>query len=80
MKRVYRIDRKPEAISEIQGYLRALSFVYADLPSIGIDGIFGPETEDAVRAFQRFYSRTETGYVDAETFALLYREYLSARG
>ena len=78
--RVYRIDRKPEAIAEIQTYLRALSYAYAALPTVGIDGIFGTQTEDAVRAFQRLFSRQETGYVDAETFALLYREYLSFTG
>ncbi|MBQ9735449.1 MAG: peptidoglycan-binding protein [Clostridia bacterium] len=75
--RVYRIDKKHEAVAEIQTYLRALSYAYAALPAVGIDGIFGTETEDAVRAFQRLFSRAETGFVDADTFALLYREYLS---
>ena len=73
----YRIDRRPEAVAEVQRYLRAISYKHESVPHIGIDGIFGKETADAVRAFQLLFLLQETGGVDAATFALLYKEFLS---
>lgn len=77
--RIYRIDRTEEAIAEIQRYLRALSYRYKEVPHIGIDGIYGDETRDAVRAFQLLFSLAETGVVDPLTFEQLYRESLGLR-
>ena len=75
--RTYRIDRREEAVAEIQRYLRAVSYKHTALPHIGIDGIYGQETQEAVRAFQRLFSLLVTGEVDDATFALLYEEYIS---
>lgn len=74
--KVYRIDRTEEAVAEIQRYLRAVSYRYKDIPHVGIDGIYGEETKDAVRAFQLLFSLAETGVVDPLTFEHLYREFL----
>ena len=49
---VYRIDRNEEAVREVQRYLRAVSYRHKEVPHIGIDGIFGEETREALRAFQ----------------------------
>ena len=73
--RAYRIDRNEEAVAELQRYLRALSYKHEELPHVGVDGIFGKETEEAVRAFQALYSLRVTGVADEATFALLYEEY-----
>lgn len=73
--RDYRIDRNEEAVAELQRYLRALSYKHEELPHVGVDGIFGKETEEAVRAFQAFHSLRVTGVADEATFALLYEEY-----
>ena len=73
---VYRIDREEEATREVQRYLRAVSYRHASVPHIGIDGIYGEETRAALRAFQRHFSLPQTGEANAETFALLYREFL----
>lgn len=75
--RTYRIDRPEESIAEIQRYLRAVSYKHASVPHIGIDGIFGTETEESVRAFQALFSLPVTGRVDDATFVLLYEEYVS---
>ena len=75
---VYRIDREEEAIAEVQRYLRAVSYKHASVPHVGVDGIFGSETEEAVRAFQELFSLSVTGVADQETFLLLYAEFLSA--
>ena len=74
--KVYRIDRTEEAVAEIQRYLRAVSYRYKEIPHVGIDGIYGGETKDAVRAFQLLFSLAETGVVDSLTFEHLYREFL----
>lgn len=73
--RVYRIERKEESVAEVQRYLRALSYRYKELPHIGIDGIYGKETKDAVRAFQLLFALRETGIVDDVTFGRLYHEF-----
>ena len=74
---VYRIDREEEAIKEVQRYLRAVSYRHSSIPHVGVDGIYGKETEAAVRAFQILFSLLETGVADKETFAVLYREFLT---
>lgn len=75
----YRIDRQAEAVREVQRYLLELSYVYSDIPHVESDGIYGVETEEGVRAFQRLFSLPVTGEADEETFALLFREFSSAR-
>ena len=51
---------------ELQQRLRNISKVHKDVPSVIPDGIFGEETENAVRAFQRKFGFSETGIVDFE--------------
>lgn len=75
--RTYRIDKKEEATAELQRYLRAVSYRYARVPHVGIDGIYGEETQDAVRAFQLLFGLPATGKADALTFARLFAEYAS---
>ena len=75
--RSYRIDRKEEAVAEVQRYLRAVSYRHEELPHVGIDGIYGEETREAVRAFQEHFSLSNTGVVDEVTFLMLYRESLA---
>jgi len=54
-----------------QTALQALKF---SLPVWGIDGLFGPETERAVRKFQNSIGLDETGVVDGETIQKLIDE------
>ena len=75
--RIYRIDREEEAIREVQRYLRAVSYRHASIPHVGVDGIYGEQTREAVRAFQLLFSLDETGVVDMNTFSRLYREFLT---
>lgn len=75
--KTYRIDREEEAIAEVQRYLRAVSYKHSEVPHVGVDGIYGKETEAAVRAFQLLSALKETGQVDDLTFLLLYKEFLS---
>ena len=71
-------QQKKEDIREAQIYLRVIAEGDPDIPMVVPDGIFGKETEDAVRAFQKKYGLTVTGKIDAATWELLYKEYLKA--
>ena len=52
-------------VVELQEILRQLGY---DLGTYGIDGDFGPDTEDAVKAFQVNVALPETGVVDRATW------------
>ena len=43
-------------VSVLQYYLRAVSIYYAEVPSVAVDGIYGDETEAAVKAIQMLLS------------------------
>lgn len=57
-----------ETVLEIQGYLRNISRYDKDIPTVIPDGIFGNETTESVRAFQRKHGLNETGIVNFETW------------
>lgn len=44
----------------------ALQFLGFSLPKWGVDGKFGPETQNSVKEFQKNYNLNETGIVDDE--------------
>lgn len=75
---MYRIDKKSDAVRQIQTYLRELQALYSIVPKLSVDGIYGEETRDAVRAFQKREGLLETGETDEETFEALYGAYLRA--
>ena len=59
----------------IQYYLAVVGENVETVPEIAVDGIFGPATEEAVRAFQRTYGLTEDGIIGANTWNTLYNVY-----
>lgn len=71
-------ENEKEAIEMIQTYLRQLSYHDADIPAIAIDGVWGNETAEAVKAFQRKYELPQNGRVDLITWELLLSKYLES--
>ena len=65
-------------IESLQLILRALSFLYPEIPRIIPDGVYGDSTREAVCAFQRLFGYPVTGEVDYETFLNIVTAYDAA--
>ncbi len=57
-----------DEISLLQEYLRKLSEVYPEIPTVSVTGIFGSATRDAVIGAQNLFGLNPTGIVDALTW------------
>lgn len=62
-------------VKNLQYFLSFISEFEPEVPSIQIDGIFGPNTRRAVEAFQQLYGIPVTGTVDLVTWRSLYSAY-----
>jgi hypothetical protein len=52
----------------IQEQLNRIADVYTAIPKIAVDGVYGPRTAAAVKAFQQIFSLPATGIVDIGTW------------
>lgn len=59
----------------IQYYLNFIGFFNNSLNSLSVDGIFGPSTTNAVKAFQRVFGLTQDGIVGRATWNKLQSVY-----
>lgn len=59
-----------EKVQQVQEQLNVIAGVYTAIPQITADGIFGEQTAEAVRQFQRIFNLPVTGIID---FATWYR-------
>jgi peptidoglycan hydrolase-like protein with peptidoglycan-binding domain len=75
MSTFYKIYDRSAANRSLQEKLRYLSRSDPQLPSVFIDGIYGSETESAVRIYQQTRGLPETGVVDYETHRKITDEY-----
>lgn len=75
MTTFYKIDDHAAAVRAIQERLRALARNDRRLSDIYIDGIYGSETEAAVRIFQETRGLPVTGTVDYLTHRMITEEY-----
>ena len=71
-------NNRPE-IYELQSMLRLLAQTDGSIPLVNPDGIFGPETERAVLAFQSNMGLSPTGIVDFGTWTAITTAYRSTR-
>ena len=75
-KNLYFSHRDERAnIYELQTYLRYLSRYIKEIPLVNPDGIYGPKTREALRAFQTKFGLPATGEADFETWTRLVEAY-----
>ncbi|MEE1139390.1 MAG: peptidoglycan-binding domain-containing protein, partial [Acutalibacteraceae bacterium] len=72
------MNEKMTAIKELQQMLRDIAKTDSDIISVIPDGIFGEETEDSVKSFQRKKGQTDTGVVDYELWQAIAAEHKKA--
>lgn len=70
-----RLGSTGSAVERIQYYLGLIGLYNTAIPIPSVDGVFGPGTEAAVRAFQNYYGLTVDGVVGQATWNAIYREY-----
>ena len=64
-----------DAVRLLQFFLSVVGTYNDQVPVIPVDGIFGPNTKDAVIAFQNYAGLTPDGIVGANTWAALLSAY-----
>ena len=76
MARIY--PNEKQAISNLQRYLRQLSYFDEDVLPIVINGEWNEETKNALTVFQRKNGLPPTGVADEQTWNLLFSQYQSS--
>ena len=64
-----------DKIRHLQYMLSILSAFIPNIPPLAIDGIYGPDTTNAVLAAQRWFGLPETGTVDDPTWDAIYDQF-----
>ncbi|WP_081841792.1 peptidoglycan-binding protein [Lachnoclostridium phytofermentans] len=62
------IGSSGSSVMQLQEQLNAIADVYYPIPNISADGVFGPATAEAVKAFQKQFGLPENGIVDLPTW------------
>ncbi len=66
-----------DKVRQMQQQLNRIAQNYPAIPRISVDGIYGPRTADAVRAFQRIFGLPATGVVDYPTWYKISQIYVA---
>lgn len=64
-------------VTQIQEQLNVIADAYPALPKVTVDGIYGKETQNAVRIFQGIFGLGETGIVDYPTWYKIQEIYVA---
>ncbi len=72
---ILQLGSSGEYVSLLQEYLNELANAYPSIPSVTVDGRFGPSTDAAVRAAQNQLGLTPNGIVGAVTWSAIANEY-----
>lgn len=62
------IGSSGDKVRQMQQQLNRIARNYPAIPTIAVDGIYGPRTAEAVRTFQRIFDLPQTGIVDYPTW------------
>ncbi|MBP3437668.1 MAG: peptidoglycan-binding protein [Clostridia bacterium] len=75
---MYDIRDRAAAVRQIQRFLISVLYAEGLFPILTVDGIYGEETKEAIRSFQRKEGLEETGVVNLETWQLLFLRFQEA--
>lgn len=64
-----------QKVEHLQYMLAVISQFVDEVPTLAVDGIFGPATRQAVLGFQRFAGLPQTGVVGAQTWDAIYDQF-----
>ena len=62
------LGQRGPSVRTLQYYLSVIAYFNPNLNTVAIDGVFGEDTENAVKAFQSYYSLQPTGVVERTTW------------
>lgn len=62
------IGSSGDKVRQLQQQLNRIARNYPAIPTVSVDGIYGPRTQEAVRAFQEIFNLPVTGVVDYATW------------
>lgn len=62
------IGSSGDKVRQMQQQLNRIAKNFPAIPTITVDGIYGPRTRDAVRAFQQIFNLPQSGVVDYPTW------------
>ena len=77
--RVLQVGFEGEDVRQAQEFLAYLAGVYPDITAPPVDGVFGPETEAAVIAFQQMFGLEPDGTIGVSTWDTLASVYSNIR-
>ncbi len=69
-----------DKVRQLQSQLDRIAEVYSAIPRIAIDGVFGENTQTAVREFQSIFGLPQTGIVDFRTWYKISQLYVGVTG
>ena len=67
-----------DGVRNLQYFLSVIAFFDPQVPDVTVDGVFGTQTQNAVRAIQRQAGLTEDGIVGRDTWNAIIDEYFNA--
>lgn len=74
------IGASGDKVRHVQEQLDVIASVYTAIPRINADGIYGPATAEAVRAFQSIFNLPVTGVIDFATWYRISHIYVAVTG
>ncbi|MBR3692991.1 MAG: peptidoglycan-binding protein [Erysipelotrichales bacterium] len=71
------VGSQGESVRKIQEYIREIASVYKDIPTVQVDGTFGPATKRAVESFQAYFGLPVDGVVGKNTWNKILEVYIN---
>ena len=62
------LDSRGQKVQQIQEQLNTIGKVYTAIGNVNVDGIYGEDTQRAVRNFQKIFDLPQTGIIDFATW------------